>query len=140
MSFGLLIAVIDDGREHASVRGHYGRIKDKFDVLVFVRRYFDFFWLDVERELLDGVGSLLFGFQLNCAGYFIVVLNLYFLDQVFRRIFGGDKCTEVEDSLVDVKHVGLDHSLDGAGLMLVLHHQLLLKYPLEVVSVDARNA
>ena len=139
MSFGFLIPIIDNGRKHSCIGSHYGRIKDKFDILMLMWRDFNFFRINVKGKLFNRIGSLFLSLEFDCARYFVVIFNLYFFLQALCR-HRGNKSAKIENSFINVEHIGFNHCLNTIGLLLILHYQLFLEYFLKIVGVNARNA
>ena len=139
MSLGLLIAVLDDGGEHACIRSHYGGIEDELDILMLMRRYFDFLRVDIKGKLFNSIGSFLLGLELDRACYFVVVFYLDLLHDSLRVLRWNERA-EVEQPLIHVEDVGFDHVLDAAGLLLILKDELLLEDGLKVLGVYSRDA
>ena len=84
-----------------------------------MRWYFDFFWLNIKGELLNGVGSFLLSLKLDSACHFIIILDFNFFYYAFRT-FRWHKSSKIEKTFINVEYIGLDHVFDGIGLLLIL--------------------
>lgn len=139
VSLGLLIAVFYNGREHACVRGHYGRIEDELDILMLMGRNFDLLGIDVKGKLFNSIWSLLLCLKFDRTSYLIIIFYLYLLHDSFR-VLGGYESAEVEQPLIYVENVRLDHIFNATRLLLVLKYELLLEDRLEVLCIYSWDA
>lgn len=104
VSLGLLIPVLNNGREHACIRSHDGRIEDEFDILMLMRRNLDLLRINIKGKLFNSVRSFLLGLELNSACYFIVVFYLNLLHDPLR-VLRRDESAEVEQPLIHVENI-----------------------------------
>lgn len=107
MSFRLLLSIIDNSWKNSSIRGHDGWIENQLYILMLMRRYLNFFRLNIEGKLLDCILGFLLDWKFHIASYFIAILYFEFLNNAFGW-FGWYECSKIKYPFIYEENIAFD--------------------------------
>lgn len=80
MGFRLLIPILNNGLENASIGGHNSWLENNLHIVELMRRDLNLFRIDFKGKLFNSIRSLLADIELHIASHFVTVFNLDLLD------------------------------------------------------------